>query len=300
MTAVSGVATFSGLIFNAAGSYTLTATSTGLTSANSNTFIIAPPNSVIVSGQVTASGVGLSGVTINVNGSQTLSTTTDASGNYSIFPGKNGTYTVAPALHGYSFNAPVTFSNLSVNQTANFSGIAVAGLEFYPVTPCRVADTRTGAGFTGAFGPPTMAAGATRTFPIPSSSCGIPSTAAAYSLSFTVVPPGPLGVLTTWPTGQSMPNASTLNDSTGTVVANAAIVPAGTNGGINVYVNNATDVLFDINGYFAPPLSSGLQFYPVTPCRVADTRTGAGFSGAFGPPSMVANSPRSFPIPSSN
>ena len=116
-------------------------------------------------------------------------------------------------------------------------------------------------------GPPSMAAGATRTFPIPSSSCGIPATAAAYSFNFTVVPPGPLGVLTTWPTGQSMPNVSTLNSYTGTVVANAAIVPAGTNGAINVYVNNATDVLFDINGYFAPPLPSGLQFYPVTPCQ---------------------------------
>ena len=50
------------------------------------------------------------------------------------------------------------------------------------------------------------------------------------------------------------------------------------------YVTEPTDVLFDINGYFAPPLSSGLHFYPVTPCRVADTRPGAGFSGRFGPP----------------
>jgi hypothetical protein len=35
------------------------------------------------------------------------------------------------------------------------------------------------------------------------------------------------------------------------VVANAAIVPAGANGAVSLYVNNPTDVLFDINGYFS-------------------------------------------------
>ena len=45
------------------------------------------------------------------------------------------------------------------------------------------------------------------------------------------------------------------------------------------YVTTPTDVLFDINGYFAPPAPSGLEFYPVTPCRIADTRAAAGFPG---------------------
>jgi hypothetical protein len=36
------------------------------------------------------------------------------------------------------------------------------------------------------------------------------------------------------------------------VVANAAIVPAGTNGAVNVFVSDLTDVIIDINGYFAP------------------------------------------------
>jgi hypothetical protein len=36
------------------------------------------------------------------------------------------------------------------------------------------------------------------------------------------------------------------------VVANAAIVPAGTGGGISIYVTNQTQVILDINGYFAP------------------------------------------------
>jgi hypothetical protein len=133
-----------------------------------------------------------------------------------------------------------------------FAPLTASGLNFHAVPPCRVADTRPAAGFPAPFGAPTMSAGQTRNFPIPLSACGIPTTAVAYSLNFTVVPTaGYLGLLTTWPAGLDRPNASTLNSYTGTVVANAAIVPAGSGGGINVYVSHPTDVIFDINGYFA-------------------------------------------------
>ena len=165
---------------------------------------------------------------------------------------------------------------------------------FYPATPCRIADTR---GATGQFGGPEMGSHETRNFPIPLSSCAIPSTASAYSLNVTVVPPGYLGYLTTWPTGQAQPNASTLNSWTGKVVANAALVPAGSNGSVSVFVQDPTNVILDTNGYFAPPGTTGaLTFYPVTPCRVADTR---GAVGAFGGPTMEAQTTRPFAIPAS-
>jgi hypothetical protein len=94
----------------------------------------------------------------------------------------------------------------------------------------------------------------TTSFPIPQSSCLIPATAQAYSLNITVIPPGTLDYLTVWPTGSPMPVVSTLNDTQGDIVANAAIVPAGTNGAVSVFVYQATDVVIDINGYFlAPP-----------------------------------------------
>ena len=35
------------------------------------------------------------------------------------------------------------------------------------------------------------------------------------------------------------------------MVANAAIVPAGTNGAISVFVTNQTHVILDTDGYFA-------------------------------------------------
>jgi hypothetical protein len=91
-----------------------------------------------------------------------------------------------------------------------------------------------------------------RTFPIQSSTnCTIPAIAQAYSLNVTVVPPGSLGFLTIWPSGQPRPNASTLNDPQGAVIANAAIVPAGTSGSVDVYASANTDLVIDINGYYA-------------------------------------------------
>jgi hypothetical protein len=48
---------------------------------------------------------------------------------------------------------------------------------------------------------------------------------------------------------------SILNDLLGTILANAAVVPAGTNGSIDVFVTNTTQVVIDINGYYAPQIS---------------------------------------------
>jgi uncharacterized repeat protein (TIGR01451 family) len=153
------------------------------------------------------------------------------------------------------------------------SDLSPAVLEFYPVAPCRLVDTRNA---TGSLGGPSLVAAATRTFPILSSPCNIPATAKAYSLNFTSVPRGPLGFLTTWPAGSSQPLVSTLNAPTGAVTANAAIVPAGTNGDISVFVTHTSDLVIDINGYFAPPDTGGLSFFALTPCRVMDTRNPAG------------------------
>jgi hypothetical protein len=65
---------------------------------------------------------------------------------------------------------------------------------------------------------------------------------------------------------------STLNAPTGAVTANAAIISAGSNGDISVFASNDTDLVIDVNGYFASPSSGGLSFFPLTPCRMGDTR----------------------------
>jgi uncharacterized repeat protein (TIGR03803 family) len=150
-------------------------------------------------------------------------------------------------------------------------------LAFYPLPPCRVVDTR---GQNGDLGGPYLQGQVERDFPVRESSCVLSdANIAAYSVNFTAVPHQSgqqLSYLTAWAQGQSRPLVSTLNNPTATLVANAAIVPAGTNGGIAVYPSNDTDLLVDINGYFAAPATGGYSFYSVTPCRAYDSRNNGG------------------------
>ena len=155
-----------------------------------------------------------------------------------------------------------------------------SALAYYPLTPCRIADTRSAA---APLGGPSLSAQTTRTFPVQQSTCGVPANAQAYALNFAAVPRGALGFLTAWPTGQTQPLVASLNDPTGTVVANAVVVPAGNNGSVDVFTTDTTDLVIDINGYFAPPGPGGLSLYNLAPCRVLDTRLPAGslpFSGS--------------------
>ena len=138
---------------------------------------------------------------------------------------------------------------------ANATGLppSASPLVFVAMTPCRVVDTRTSGGVSGAFGPPSLSGGVSRTFPILSSTtCTIPGIAQAYSCEITVVPPGPLAYVTAFPTGQSSPVAAIAVESPqGLMASNTGIIPAGTNGSVDVYASNATDIVIDINGYYA-------------------------------------------------
>ncbi len=173
------------------------------------------------------------------------------------------------------------FATNTTDVVIDINGIFIAQeslLQFYPVTPCRIADTRSTL-YPQGLGGPHLAPKVARDFPVMDSAC-IPDGASplAYSLNFTVSPypamGSPLGYLEVWPTGaQPEEPVSTLNNLTGTYVANAAIVEAGTSGKITAYGTNDTDLVIDINGYFAEPNGEGLSFYTVTPCRVLDTRS---------------------------
>ncbi len=81
------------------------------------------PGTFSISGRITRAGVGLGGVTVNLTGSVTASTTTDSLGNYqfsNLPPG--GNYTVRPVLANHIFS-PLNriFNNLNANQVADFT-----------------------------------------------------------------------------------------------------------------------------------------------------------------------------------
>jgi hypothetical protein len=191
---------------------------------------------------------------------------------------------IVPAGAGGAVSVYVTdASDVILDLSGYFVPPSGSTLAFYALAPCRVADTRD-SNYARNLGEPFLTGGVRRDFPVPNAvmnpiPCNIPDTAKAYSMNFTVVPHGSLGYLTVWPTGQDQPLVSTLNAYGGQVTANAAIVPAGAGGDISAFAYNDTDLIIDINGYFAPPGQNGaLSLYPVTPCRVLDTRNG---NGAF-------------------
>ena len=191
-------------------------------------------------------------------------------------------------------------TNVILDVNGYFAPVSGSTLAFYPLPPCRVADTRHST-YPPGLGPPFLTGGQERAFPIlnATTTCNIPSSGvAAYSLNFSVVPHGSLFYMTVWPTGETRPTVSTLNDIPGQIIANAAIVVAGTGSEVSVYPTNDTDLVIDINGYFAAAGTGGLSLYGVQPCRVIDTRrigSGLPFSGTLSPPVDVVDSPCSVP-----
>lgn len=192
-----------------------------------------------------------------------------------------------------------------------FSQYAAAALTFIAVTPCRLVDTRgAAANFNGIspFSGPSIAPMTTVTFPVQSATeatadtepapCGtIPSIAQAYSLNLTVVPHagGAVDYVSMWQSGYTKPFVATLNDPQGAIVANAAIVPAGTvSGGISVYNQGpaTTDVVIDMNGFFAP-LTELVGNTAVGSGTLAYNTSGA-YNTAIGGNALSVNSTGSF------
>ncbi len=183
---------------------------------------------------------------------------------------------IVPAGSGYYPGGDVSFyasatTDLILDINGYFTTPGAQTLQFYPLTPCRVVDTRNGQ--DGG----TLPAGMERDYAM-TGKCAIPSNAAAYALNLTAIPAaGGLDYLTVWSQGDPRPLVSTLNDSTGTVVANAAIVSSGNNQAVAFYPNsNNTDLLVDVNGYFAAPGPGGYSYHSVPPCRIYDSRNNNG------------------------
>jgi hypothetical protein len=109
----------------AAGTFAVTVTATdSATHTGSKRLSLVINNSYTISGQITLSGAGLSGVTVTLSTGPTA--TTNSSGNYSFSNLPTGTYTVTPSRSGYIFTpSSTTFPNITANQTANFTASIV-------------------------------------------------------------------------------------------------------------------------------------------------------------------------------
>ncbi|HEX9147611.1 MAG TPA: hypothetical protein VF958_00490 [Thermoanaerobaculia bacterium] len=158
------------------------------------------------------------------------------------------------------------------------------GVAFTAIQPCRVVDTRNP---VGPYGGPALPTAGVRTFDVDSGPCpGIPQGVDAYSLSIGAILPATDGYLTAWANGTPRPAVSQVNYLAGEVIANAAIVPAGTSGSIDVFVSSGpTNVYVDINGYFTDSYNPGQSFVArsstFNPAIVAYNSSTADFADAI-------------------
>ncbi|HTQ79638.1 MAG TPA: hypothetical protein VMM92_06555 [Thermoanaerobaculia bacterium] len=131
-------------------------------------------------------------------------------------------------------------------------GTAYAGgpYQFHSISPCRVADTRTGSGGI-------LSSSTARDITV-RSVCGIPTGATAVVLNATVVGPTATGFLTIYPADLgSPPTVATLTFNAGEpALGNGAIVPLGAATDIKMIYgvgsgSATTHVVLDATGYFA-------------------------------------------------
>ena len=158
---------------------------------------------------------------------------------------------------------------------------AAAGLKFVPVDPVRVLDTRDG---TGGVPVGKVAAGGMVSFPVVGGD--VPPDAKAVALNVTTTAVDGPGYATVWPHGQAMPATSSVNVSEpGETAANAAVVPVGQSGMLDMSTFEAAHLVVDLTGYWVPAGSTidGRLHSVSAPTRLLDTRDGTGGKpgGAF-------------------
>ena len=171
-------------------------------------------------------------------------------------------------------------------KEAVFGPVTPAGpLPFIGMPPCRIVDTRLA---PGPYGGPSLVGSQSRNFGLAHGPCpGIPGHVGAYSLNITVTNTQGPGFISIYPQGGPQPSVSTLNYVAGQTVANAAVVPAGTSGGVTVVAGvSGTDLIIDINGYYAGAPTVGFQNTFLgsnagNSTMSGDLNTGIGFNALF-------------------
>jgi hypothetical protein len=144
---------------------------------------------------------------------------------------------------------------------------------FTAVGPKRLVDTRTGTDAGALLAVPKAKVGGPVELSIHVTDLpGIVPAAgvAAVSLNVTATGPEADGFVTVYACGAREP-VSSVNFTSGSTVANAVVAPVSSAGMICIYSSAPTDIVIDINGWFA----AGAALTPVGPTRVFDTRIGS-------------------------
>jgi hypothetical protein len=211
------------------------------------------------------------------------------------------------AVFAQDSNAPATSAARAARSAdgviPNALGDANADLTFFPVTPCRLLDTRIGTGtFAGPKAPNTEVAFSVNDSLTPQggnpAGCGIPGNPdpPALSVIITAVPTDTnQGNLRAFPTFGAVPTAAMVNYQDGVVTGSGTIARSGSSG-FELTVRNqgaaTTHIVVDVNGYFAAAGSgapigrayASVQRSPVVQLEGARTK---GFSAVTRPSTGV-------------
>jgi hypothetical protein len=279
-TTVATSASVTGLSNGTSYTFTVTATNTAGTSAESTPSAAVTPRTVpgaptgvravpggglaVVSWTAPASdgGASITGYTVTASpGGQT--TTTGAR-----------SVVVTGLTNGVSYTFTVTATNTAGTSGASAPSAAVipsARAGFIGTTPKRVLDTRSGIGARAA----KLGAGSTLTLTVP----GLPAGTTAVALNVTATGPTAGSYLSVYPGGAARPVASSLNFGPGQTIPNLVLVPLGPGNTVTFYNAAGTvNVIADLTGYYTT--GGGAGFIGTTPKRVLDTRSGIGARAA--------------------
>ncbi len=241
-----------------------------------------PANAIAVTGNVTVTGqtaAGYVSITTTATATPRSSTLNFPTGdiranNLTASLASNGKLAAVYNAAGAGKKAHVIF---------DVTGYFLPGPEdaaYNTVAPVRVLDTRTAVGLPGKF-----VNGTPRQLTVGGFG-GIPANAVAITGNLTVVGQAKAGFVSVTPTSVPNPTTSNLNFPTGDIRANGLTAKLTAGKLWLVYkaavAGATTDLLLDVTGYYLAA-GSGLEFFPLDPGRIMDTRSTVltGLSGQF-------------------
>ncbi|MFN8040984.1 MAG: Calx-beta domain-containing protein [Acidimicrobiales bacterium] len=240
-----------------------------VTLRRSTTFGPATPSVKIATANGTATGgtdfVATAGTTVTfAAGSPTATVNLGINGDTTVEPDETFTATISTPSAGAVIGAPATATVTIANDD---------GPRFHALSPGRLLDSRDGTGTTAT----KWQAAQTRSVQITGQQ-GVPATGvSAVVLNVTVTGPTAGSHLRLFPTGTTLPNASSINFNGGQTIANMAVVKLGTGGKIDIFNNSGqVDVLADVVGYYDDGTAGGDRYTALSPGRLLDSRDGTG------------------------
>jgi hypothetical protein len=266
-------------------------TVTGLTGgqpdlfAGIENFIGFAPAAPTVTGVSPNSGATTGGTSVDIVGTDLAGATEVA------FGGTTTGFTVDSATHITATAPPHAAGTIDVAVTTAAGTSSPSGADQFTFVPpsvytavnsYRVCDTRGANGLVGTNAQcagQRLAAGGTLTIDVagtnPSGTAvgGVPASGVtAVVLNVTAAGEASQGFLTVWPSDVSRPNASSLNYRANKTVPNLVTVGLSATGQVSFYSLQATDVVVDVEGYYAAPSGTAGLFNALTPYRICDTR----------------------------